>query len=190
MKKMVLIIFPVILLLSACALEIANVIGPGGVYVYYDKGNDKGGWRYKGCSSYDIGELKLDEFQKDPAASLEKAVKLCIEQSAEYFTYNWEIPDEADMKKMLECFSYGLTRFSPDYYYLSANKTSHYDASDPNSWNPSTWDVVILHKYFDMKNLNGKVENVKLTDEDGNPITINDSKDNPIIIRVRPIRKF
>jgi len=49
MKKLILIIFPVILLLSTCALEIANVIGPGGGYVYYDKGNYKGGWRYKEC---------------------------------------------------------------------------------------------------------------------------------------------
>jgi len=176
MRKIAIIIFPVILLLSACALEIANVIGPGGVWVYYDKGNDKGGWRYKGCSPFDIGELNFKEFQADEVKSLEKAVKLCIEQSAEYFTYDWEIPDEADMRKMLECFSYGLTRFKPDYYYLSANKSSHYDPSDPNSWNPSNWDVVILHKSFENK-MNGEVEAVK---------TVPD----PFTIRVRPIRKF
>jgi len=182
MKKMTLIIFPVILLLSACALEIANVIGPGGGYVYYDKGSYKGGWRYKECSPFDIGELK-DVGLK----SLEKAVDLCKAQSEEYFTYSWEIPDEADMKKILECLSYGLTRFSPDYYYLSANKTSHYDPVSPNSWNPETWDPVVLHKNFENA-LNGEVEKVSPLDKDGNPIK--DSKGKPIVIRVRPIRKF
>jgi len=116
MKKTALLIFPVIFLLTTCALEIANVIGPGGGYVYYDKGNYKDGWRYKECSPFDIGELKdIDD------ASLSKALRSCIDQSDEWYAYNWEIPDEADMKKILECFSYGLTRFSPDYYYLSIN---------------------------------------------------------------------
>jgi len=131
---------------------------------------------------FDIGELKdvgLD--------SLEKAIQLCIDQSDDWYAYSWEIPDEADMKKMLECFSYGLTRFSPDYYYLSANKTSHYDPSAPNSWNPKTWDPVVFHKNFE-KALNGEVEKVSPLDKDGNPIK--DSKGKPIVIRVRPIRKF
>ncbi|WP_461257897.1 hypothetical protein [Treponema sp. R80B11-R83G3] len=171
MRKAALIIFPVILLLSACALEIANVIGPGGGYVYYDKGNYKGGWRYKECSPFDIGELKDTGLD-----SLEKAVKLCIEQSDDWYAYNWEIPDEADMKKLLECFSYGLTRFSPDYYYLSANKTSHYDPSAPNSWDPKTWTPVIFHKSFESK-LNGEVEKVDAVPKD-------------FTIRIRPIRKF
>jgi len=182
MKKLILIIFPVILLLSTCALEIANVIGPGGGWVYYDKGNYKGGWRYKECSPFDIGELKDVGLN-----SLLKAKDLCIAQSDDWYAYSWEIPDESDMKKMLECFSYGLTRFSPDYYYLSANKTSHYDPSQPNSWNPESWEIVILHKNFENA-LNGEVEKVSPLDNDGNPIK--DSKGKPIVIRVRPIRKF
>ena len=90
------------------------------------------------------------------------------------------------MKKMLECFSYGLTRFSPDYYYLSANKTSHYDPGDPNSWNPSTWNVVVLHKNFDNK-LNGEVETAYEKHDD---VDINKLPKSNVIIRVRPIRKF
>jgi len=193
MKKAVLLIFPVILLFNACALEIANVIGPGGGYVYYDKGNYKDGWRYKECSPYDIGELKNVEVDE-----LKRALKLCEDQSDEWYRYPWELPDDADMKKMLECFSYGLTRFSPDYYYLSlsVNQPATYNYKDP-----STWEVVILHKSFASK-ANGEVEKVTtqkddkgntIFDDNGN-ITLLDSKGvaikgNPVI-RVRPVRKF
>ncbi|GBU28078.1 hypothetical protein R84B8_01636 [Treponema sp. R8-4-B8] len=116
MKKTALLILPVIFLFTTCALEIANVIGPGGGYVYYDKGNYKDGWRYKECSPFDIGELK-----DTSPESLTSAVRLCVDQSDDWYAYAWEIPDEANMKKMLECFSYGLTRFSEDYYYLAIN---------------------------------------------------------------------
>jgi hypothetical protein len=164
MKKTSLIIIPLIFLLNACALEIANVIGPGGGYVFYDKGNYKGGWRYKECSPYDLGELK--DVGND---SLLRATQLCEDQSDEWYTFPWELPDEADLKKMLECFSYGLTRFSSDYYYLSVNKSALYDETDPE-----TWDVVILHKNFKNKS-NGEVEKVEGF---------------PDVVRVRPIRKF
>jgi len=164
MKRIILFIFPVFLLLNACALEIANVIGPGGGYVYYDKGNYKEGWRYKECSPFDLGELKDIE-----PASLSRALQLCEEQSDEWYAFKWELPSEADLKKMLECFSYGLTRFSSDYYYLGVNKPSTYNVNDT-----TTWEVVILHKNFD-NNLNGVVEKVTSI---------------PDVIRIRPIRKF
>jgi len=187
MKKIALFIIPIIFLLSTCALEIANVIGPGGGYVYYDKGNYKDGWRYKECSPFDVGELKIDELRDDTAhTGLLKAVRLCIDQSDEWYAYDWEIPDEADMKKMLECFSYGLTRFSPDYYYLAANnqpasdkRKPKYDPTDPVFLSGlGSWEIVILHKNFDNA-LNGEVE---IVDMDTFPSTN--------VIRVRPIRKF
>jgi hypothetical protein len=175
MKRSALIIFSAIFLLSTCALEIANVIGPGGGYVFYDKGNYKNGWRYKECSPFDIGELK--DTGED---SLKRAVQLCIDQTDEWYAFGWEIPDEADLKKILECFSYGLTKFSPDYYYLSANKQPvqqpKYEPGNPDNWKLKEWEVVILHKNFDNK-LNGEVEKVD---------TVPDSN----VIRVRPIRKF
>jgi hypothetical protein len=169
MKKAALLIFPVIFLLSTCALEIANVIGPGGGYVYYDKGNYKDGWRYKECSPIDICELK-----DTGAESMARAVQKCVEQSDEWYAHNWEIPDQDDLKKILECFSYGLTKFSPDYYYLSlsVDQPSTYNKNDP-----STWEVVILHKAFSKENLNGKVEKVETVPEN-------------LTIRVRPVRKF
>ena len=129
MKKLFLIIISVsmIFLLNTCALEIANVIGPDGGYVFYDKGNYNFGWRYIQCSPYDFGELKVKE---GGVIDIEEALRLCNENSAEWHKYGWEIPTEAHLKKMLECFSYGLTRFSPDYYYLSVNNL--YDVG--HSW--------------------------------------------------------
>jgi hypothetical protein len=162
------LIFSIIFLFNACALEIANVIGPGGGYVFYDKGNYDNGWRYIECSPNDIGETK-----DKTNASVIRAMKLCEENSGGWYRFPWELPDEAQMKKMLECFSYGLTQFSPDRYYLTVNKDPNtYDPDDP--YNPSTWDAVILHKNFDTK-LNGEVEKVDTF---------------PGVIRVRPIRKF
>jgi hypothetical protein len=189
MKKAALLIFPVIFMFSTCALEIANVIGPGGGYVYYDKGNYKDGWRYKECSPFDIWE-----FTDLNDVSLKKAIQLCKEQSDEWYAFEWELPSESDLKKILECFSYGLTRFKPDYYYLSVNKPETYDVSDT-----STWGVVILHKNFEGA-ANGKVEKVPFKkDDNGNPIKddkgnfiLADGNNEPIsiVIRVRPIRKF
>jgi hypothetical protein len=73
---------------------------------------------------------------------------------------------------MLECFSYGLTQFSPDYYYIAVNRLAGYD---PN--NPTTWEAVVLHKNFDNK-ANGVVEKIE------------DFIDFSEAIKVRPIRKF
>jgi hypothetical protein len=182
MKRTALIIFPLILLLSACALEIANVIGPGGGYVFYDKGNYDGGWRYIECSPFDIGELKDTE-----SDSLLKALQLCKEHSGGWYTFEWELPDEKYLKRMLGCFSYGLTKFSPDYYYLAVNNINKYQYilttdADYDEDDPATWkwvwecegEVVILHKNFDDK-LNGEIEKVTSF---------------PDVVKVRPIRKF
>jgi hypothetical protein len=177
-KTALLIIIPVIFLFNTCALEIANVIGPGGGYVFYDKGNYEGGWRYLECSPFDMCELK--DIKPD---DIKKAMKTCEDHSGGWYSFPWELPDEAQMKKMLECFSYGLTRFSPDYHYLAFNKSKDYvyDEKNPNDTSdltadPPTWEAVILHKNFDKK-ANGEVERVEAEGFTG-------------IIRVRPIRKF
>jgi hypothetical protein len=167
MKKLALIIIPLIFLFNTCALEIANVIGPGGGYVFYDKGNYDGGWRYIECSSYDIGQIK--DANDD---SILYAFDLCKSQSDDRFRHGWELPTEAQLKKMLECFSYGLTQFSPDYYYISVNSIDMLNPYDPTD--PTTWEAVVLHKNFTSK-ANGEVE--KVEDFTGN-------------IRVRPIRRF
>ena len=169
MKKNIWIIVIVILIffLNACALEIANVIGPGGGYVFYDKGNYDGGWRYIECSPYDFGEVKNMNSE-----SIIAAIKTCENQSGGWYSFPWELPEESHLKKMLECFSYGLTRFSPDYYYLAVNKLNTYDSSNP--YDETTWNAVILHKNFNVK-ANGEVEKVEKF---------------PGSVRIRPIRRF
>jgi hypothetical protein len=167
MKKLALIIILAFFLFSTCALEIANVIGPGGGYVFYDKGNYDDGWRYIQCAPYDIGEIPNTNDE-----NIVLALKLCVENSGGWYSFPWELPNEAQLKKMLECFSYGLTRFSPDYYYLALNRSELKTPIDPTD--PTTWEAVVLHKNFEVK-LNGEVEKVE-----------NFSG----IIRVRPIRRF
>jgi len=168
MKKILFLIIPVIFLFNTCALEIANVIGPGGGYVFYDKGNYDNGWRYIECSPFDFGELKDIEEE-----SILRAMDLCRENSGGWYRFQWELPDEAQMKKLLECFSYGLTRFSPDYYYLAVEKKNTYDPTDPYDIN-TYGDASVLHKNFDKKS-NGEVEKVTKI---------------PNAVKIRAIRKF
>ena len=124
MKKNILIIIYVTLILlfnTTCALEIANVIGPDGGYVFYDKGSYNFGWRYIQCSSYDFGNVK-----DTSPESVRAALKLCADNNANWHKLGWELPTEDNLRKLLECFSYGFTRFSPDYYYLAVDNL--YDA--------------------------------------------------------------
>jgi len=171
MKKLVLLIILALFLFSTCALEIANVIGPGGIYVFYDKGNYDDRWRYIGCSPHDFGELK-----DITAPNIVRALELCDQNSGGWYYFPWELPTEADLKKMLECFSYGLTKFSSDYHYLAFNPKNAFDLEDSATWDEANWEVVVLRKNF-KNNLNGEVERVELSDQN-----------KPI--RVRPIRRF
>jgi len=179
MKKTLLIIISVsaVFLLNTCALEIANVIGPDGGYVFYDKGNYDSGWRYVQCSSYDHGEIidgdELSEVNEEE--TIEKILLALKKGSAEWYSFKWEIPTEADLRKMLNCFSYGLTRFSSDYYYLAVNNL--YKPEPPGtSYDTSGMTVVILHKDFSDK-ANGEVKRVT------------DFPDN-FSVRIRPLRRF
>ena len=171
MKKTILIVFSVfaVFLLSTCALEIGNVIGPDGGYVFYDKGNYTGGWRYIQCSSYDHAVVWNLERE-----TIEGVIEKLRKESADWYSFPWELPTEADLRKILECFSYGLTRFSPDYYYLAVDKPSDYNEGDP--YDHDTWKRVILHKNFDVK-ANGEIEIVPAFPE-------------KLSVRVRAIRRF
>jgi hypothetical protein len=193
MKKTVfLFIVIAIFLFNTCALEIANVIGPGGGYVFDDKGNYKGGWRYIQCAKSDFGEISNIDTK-----SIIKAIELCEKNSDDFFTFDWELPNEDQIKKMLECFSYGLTGFSPDVYYLAINTTEDFPGTQNPSPDPekklrykgttwevdeSTWTAVVYHKNFD-KAANGVVEKIKKEDIDG-------LDDKNLAIQVRAVRRF
>jgi len=127
MKKSILILFFIsaVFLFNTCALEIANVIGPDGGYVFYDKGSYTYGWRYIQCSSYDFDQLEgnVDINEIDMVKS---ALMSCVNNNAEHHKFSWELPTKAQLSKMLECFSYGLTKFSSDFYYLAVDNL--YDA--------------------------------------------------------------
>jgi len=209
MKKIFLIIISVslIFLLNTCALEIANVIGPDGGYVFYDKGNYNFGWRYIQCAPYDFGELKNVD-QK----SIEDALRLCNENSAEWHKFGWEIPTEAHLKKMLECFSYGLTRFSPDYYYLSVNDlydVGHWWICDGGVKNSGMYctdcgkSAPVMENWVTEKDVPPDSKNLK-DSKTWDPIVFHknfndamngvvekaDNNNLPEIIRLRPIRRF
>lgn len=118
MKKAGFIVFFIsaLFLLNTCALEIANVIGPGGGYVFYDRGHYEGGWRYIECSSFDFGEVRGVDTD-----SVKEALEACKRRSGGWYSFPWELPTEAELKKMLECFTYGLTQFKSGVHYLSVN---------------------------------------------------------------------
>jgi len=209
MKKILMIIISIslIFMFNTCALEIANVIGPDGGYVFYDKGNYNFGWRYIQCAPYDFGELK-DVDQK----SIDEALRLCNENSAEWHKYGWEIPTEAHLKKMLECFSYGLTRFSPDYYYLSVNNlydVGHWWICDGGVKNSGMYctdcgkDAPAMENWVtekdappDSKNLKGSGEwdpvvfHKNFNEAMNGVVEKVDKNSLPEIIRLRPIRRF
>jgi len=207
MKKLFLIIisFSLIFMFNTCALEIANVIGPDGGYVFYDKGNYNFGWRYIQCAPYDFGELK--NYDKE---SIEEALRLCNENSAEWHKYGWEIPTEAHLKKMLECFSYGLTRFSPDYYYLAVNNlydVGHWwicDGGVKNSGKHCTAcgkEAPGVEDWLTDKDVPPDPKNLKSSeywkaivfhknfDKAANGV-IEEADSKPDVIRLRPIRRF
>ncbi|MDR2965325.1 MAG: hypothetical protein LBU88_06080 [Treponema sp.] len=171
MKKFILIVFiPLLFLFTTCALEIANVIGPGGGWVFYDKGNYDGGWRYIMCAPHDFGQL-----QNDPNL-VGKALGLCDENSGGWYKYDWELPDDNHLRKMLECFSYGLTQFSSDPHYLSIpNKCHPYPEQCDEDCDPAAdWGKVIYHKNFDSK-------------ANGEPEIVGDYTG---LVRIRAIRRF
>ena len=102
MKKIALIICPLIFVFAACALEIANVIGPSGGWVFHDKGSYSEGWRYMECRPNNLGELDGD----DPEL-IRKAIVMCEDaQLGGWQIFPWELPDNHQLKTLISCFTY------------------------------------------------------------------------------------
>ena len=126
MKKL-LILVPVLVLFCACALEVANVIGPAGGYVFYDKRNYSDGWRYIECSPVDAGEIEKY------SGSIQS-----INERLNRFSYgqhtDWELPTESELKQMLRSFTWELTRFKDELKYVTADGTVYGCNFDNNAF--------------------------------------------------------
>jgi len=116
MKKILFVLIPVILIFNSCALEVANVIGPGGGYVFFDKLNYDGGYRYIECMPKNAGEIE----SFDSSTALAEAAAILSNHS--YGQYNtWELPTEQELKDMLRSLRWELTRFENSYQYMTVN---------------------------------------------------------------------
>ena len=170
MKKLAVFVCILSFMFTTCALEIANVIGPGGGWVFHDKGNYEGGWRYTMCAPHDFGQIKADD-----SDLIGKALEFCKENSGGWYKYDWELPTDDEVRKMLECFSYGLTQFSSEPHYLSIKDKCHkYKEDCDDDCTTDDWKHVIYHKDFSSK-MNGETQIVE---------------DYTGIVRIRAIRRF
>ena len=146
MKNILLI--PFFILFYCCALENANVIGPAGGFVFYDKGSYSDGWRYLEASPKDIGEVswgavdvtgtsdKIGSGRKntdliikelESAGLIGKAAQICINYSLGGYK-DWFLPsfDElAEMHKRLKTgFGGGASSTFKSKFYWSSTQTS------------------------------------------------------------------
>lgn len=132
-------------LLSACALEGANVIGPAGGFVFYDKGNYNDGWRYLEASPIDAGSVGysflLGEVTGTSASigmgkqntdiilalinaneddnGVGNAAKLCSE--FHFGGYNdWFLPSENELEQMIKTAKYSFEERNKKNIYLTS----------------------------------------------------------------------
>jgi len=121
MKKIIIFYFPFLFLLSTCALEGANVIGPAGGFVFYDKGYYSDGWRYMEGSLVDAGE-----------ATWSGAIKIAAEFSQGGYS-DWFLPNMNDLEQMMETaiFSFEESEYN---FYDELTKIVGYWSSDYNSY--------------------------------------------------------
>ncbi|MDR1257120.1 MAG: DUF1566 domain-containing protein [Spirochaetaceae bacterium] len=93
-------------MLAACALDGANLIGPGGGFVFYDKGSYSGGWRYLECAPENAG-----------TGTWEDARKLCEDYSLGGYG-GWRLPDKDELEELLNG-KHGTGLFSNGVYWSS-----------------------------------------------------------------------
>ena len=146
MKRIKIIVFfiSIVTLLSACALEVANVVGPAGGYVFYDKRSYDGGWRYLECCPINAGEiLEYDE----ASAVIEAQAKL------KSFTYgnfkDWELPDEGELIQMLGSFRWELTKFENKHQFITSSGAVYH-----NNYNNT-----VFAEQVKVKDVKGRVSN-------------------------------
>jgi len=144
MKKMILVFIPLIILYSSCALEVANVVGPAGGYVFFDNGKgsyDNQTWRYKECSPVNAGSIiRIEEFRRDvDRYDKESAKKEANKILAEFNSNNtgkfndWVLPDEKELILMLQSFRWELTKFKKDLQYICSEGNVYRNNRDNNT---------------------------------------------------------
>lgn len=142
MNRLSLLMVITALSLSACALEGAQVIGPAGGYVFYDKGNYHNGWRYLELCPEDAGEAEWGpwDMEEDDSGTGEglgagyentrrllstlgaagKAAQLCDEFTFGGFD-DWFLPSVDELKKAFEAYpsTEGNYYWSSSYCHIS-----------------------------------------------------------------------
>jgi hypothetical protein len=101
----------VALVITACTLDGANVVGPAGGFVFYDKGRYSDGWRYMEAAPENAGK-----------GEWERAKELCEKYRLGGYD-DWLLPDIDALKKMLGG-KHGGKPFNDGVYWSSSEEGS------------------------------------------------------------------
>jgi hypothetical protein len=112
------------LVMTACTLDGANLIGPAGGYVFYDKGNYSDDWRYLEAAPESAG-----------TGDWETAVQLCKDYRLGGYA-DWFLPGKDELKEMLSGDRGRL--FFPHGFVLKSNGEAIFWSSDSDEEDSSS----------------------------------------------------
>jgi hypothetical protein len=116
------------LVMTACsALDGGDLVGPGGGFVFYDKGSYSDGWRYLEAAPESAG-----------TGDWEKAVQLCEDYSHGGYA-DWYLPGKDELKELLDMRSSGHGSNITDYHRKELFWSSDSDEEDSSlAWGTTT----------------------------------------------------